>query len=104
MTVLHSGRVAAQQPGALLDVALAEILRFAEFPQPLSDLHESTLRHKETNRQSPDPTAGRFVERQPGLLNPQARQPLLQNCLARWLNCGEGDPHPGVRLGMDHLA
>jgi hypothetical protein len=40
VTVLHSGRVAAQQPGALLDVALAEILRFAEFPQPLSDLRE----------------------------------------------------------------
>src|SRR6266851_5347459 len=49
-------------------------------------------------------TSGRFVERQPGLFLSQARQPPLQNCLARWLNCGEGDPHSGVRLGMDHLA
>src|ERR1017187_8643315 len=55
-------------------------------------------------RQSPDPTAGRFVERRPGLLISQARNPLLQNCLAARLNCDEGDSHPRVRLGVNHLA
>ena len=40
----------------------------------------------------------------PGLLSSQARQPLLQNCLAGWLNFGEGNSHPGVRLEVDHLA
>src|ERR1039457_3405064 len=55
-------------------------------------------------RQSPDPTAGRFVERRPGLLISQARNPLLQNCLAARLNCDEGDSHPRVRLGVNDLA
>lgn len=49
-------------------------------------------------------TAGRFVERPAGLLRSQARQPLLQSCLARWLNLGENNAHPGVRLEADHFA
>jgi hypothetical protein len=36
----HLARVAAQQPGALFDVTLAEILGFSKFAQPLSDRHE----------------------------------------------------------------
>ena len=54
--------------------------------------------------QSPNPTAGRFVESRPGLLSSQARQPVLQNCLAKRLDCGEGDPHPGVLIAMGHFA
>jgi hypothetical protein len=39
-----------------------------------------------------------------GLLTSQARNPLLQNCLASWLKFAEGNAHPGVRLGVNHLA
>lgn len=38
------------------------------------------------------------------LLSSQARQPLFQNCLAMWLKFAKGNSHPGVRLGVDHLA
>jgi hypothetical protein len=43
-------------------------------------------------------------ERRRGLLTPQARNPLLQNCLAAWLKFSEGNSHPRVRLGVGHLA
>jgi len=39
MTVLDARRVAAEETGSVLDVALAELLRFAEFPQAFADEH-----------------------------------------------------------------
>jgi len=43
MIVLHPRDVAAQQPGALFNVALAEILGFAKFSHSLTNLHCSPI-------------------------------------------------------------
>ena len=43
MSVLDPRRVATQQAGALFDVTLADILRFAEFPNSLSYHHGKRL-------------------------------------------------------------
>lgn len=39
VTVLHTGGVAAEQSGTLLNVALAEVLCFAQFSQSVADNH-----------------------------------------------------------------
>lgn len=51
MTILDAGSVASDQTSALFDIALAEILSFAEFPQPLSDLHDERLFQRYSRRQ-----------------------------------------------------
>lgn len=42
VSILDAGGVAADQAGALLDVALAEIFGFAEFADSLSDKHDNS--------------------------------------------------------------
>ena len=43
VTVFDTGRIAAQQAGAVFDIALAEFLRFAEFPESLTYHHAVRL-------------------------------------------------------------
>ena len=53
MTVLNAGDVATQQPRALLDLALAEMFRFAEFSKFLTDEHEDRVHSERAGFNSP---------------------------------------------------
>ena len=41
MTIFNAGDVTAEKTGALLNIALGELLGFANLPKSLSDLHVS---------------------------------------------------------------
>src|SRR5487761_83063 len=75
MTVFDARRVAAQQAGALFQVALAEVLAFAEFPKSLTNDHG----REPTMVPSKPPLAGDLTSEQ-AIAWPPAKARLRRSC------------------------